>query len=703
VAGAGIAGFTYYSTTVKLPDQIELPLSSTIMYAGGSKQLAKLGEVNRTLVKINDIPADMQHAVASAEDRNFYKHDGVDYAGIARAAWNNFTGGDTQGASTITQQYARNALDLEGVSYARKVREAVLASKLADKYSREQIMEFYLNTVYWGRGAYSVESAAQAYFGKQPVPDKVTGNKGFDPQLNPVAAKDRWNYVLDGMVEKGWLDAGKRQSLKYPVVLKWDPKKACVAECGFNTPAGNVINYVTAEMAEMGLCDEGHCMDELRKGGYKVTTSIDPDMQKAAEDIAWRARPDSELAGQPKNLMAAVVSVDPNTGRVLSYFGGSTGSGHDFAGKNLEGGQWTGGHPPGSSFKVYTLATALENNISMQSRWSAKPFKDDGHSIGNAGRRPKCNDWCTLEESTVQSYNVPFYHIAKELGPEKVVELAKKAGVTMMWPSGKGEAPVDLTKPVTAKQLHSKFAPFVGYGQYPITVLDHANGLATLAARGIYRKAHFVVKIEQKDHDTGKWIKKGGEKLAYQRAINPQVVDDVTATLVKIPRANGHALKDGRDAAGKTGTWELNETSSDNAHAWMVGYTPQVATAVWVGNVKDEKAIKDKNGQKIQGSRLPGDIWERYMNKVHEGKEVKNFPPASNIGDDDAGNGKSPPPTDPSQPPCVIPVLCPPNNQGGQDNNGGNNDGPGGGRRNGDGNGNGPGGGPPILPPPPPN
>jgi membrane peptidoglycan carboxypeptidase len=715
-----VVAVTYYSTTVKLPENIELPLSSTIMYAGSKKQIAKVGEVNRSLVKINQIPQYVQHAVASAEDRNFYKHEGIDYLGIARAAWNNLTGGDTQGASTITQQYARNALELEGVTYARKVREAVLASKLSDKYTREQIMEFYLNTIYFGRGAYSIESAAQVYFKKpvnrlskaeaavlaavikQPVPDKATGHQGYDPGINKEAAVDRWNYVLDGMVEKGWLDAAERQTLKYPAYQPVNEKASCT-DCGLNTPAGNVVNYVAREMAEMGLCEEGKCMAELRKGGYRVTTSIDPDMQKAAEEAAWRKIKDSELAPQPKNLMAALVSIDPNTGRVLAYFGGENSTGFDYAGKNWDSkGNLIGGQPPGSSFKVYTLAAALENNISLQSHWKAKPFRDDGRLVENAGRNPKCGDFCTLEFSTLQSYNVPFYHITKEIGPDKVLDMAKAAGITTMWPN-EGPA-VDLTKTKSKDVAPSKFYHVLGYGQYRITVLDHAQGLATLAARGIYRKAHFVVTVEKKDPATGKWIKKAAEVHKPEKRIRPQVADDVTATLAKIPDQNGDDLNDGRDAAGKTGTWELSETSRENAHAWMVGYTPQMATAVWVGNGGSKQLpIKLKGGKRIGGSDLPADIWKRYMNAAHDGLEKQEFREPANIGDDEAGNGKAPEPTrPPTTPDCNIPIICPPPNGEGdrdRDGNGGGN-GPGG---NGPGfPGGGGGGSPPIILPPPP-
>ncbi|HEX5543736.1 MAG TPA: transglycosylase domain-containing protein, partial [Micromonospora sp.] len=301
LSGAGVVGGTYYATTVPLPKDLPLPLASTVYYANGKTQLAKLGEFNRSFVKIDQIPEHVQHAVAAAEDRNFYEHSGVDYVGIARAAWNNLTGGSKQGASTITQQYAKNAMDLQG-GYARKVKEAILASKLNDEYSKPEIMERYLNTIYFGRGAYGIEAAAQTYFKKsvdkldeaegavlaaiikQPV--ATAAHKGYDPGVNPEVAKDRWNYVLGGMVEEGWLTKEKRDELAYPEkTLQPLPKDGhCYVGCGVATPAGNVVNYIKAEFVEMKLCEDvDSCGEEIKKKGYRITTTLDHRLQKAAE------------------------------------------------------------------------------------------------------------------------------------------------------------------------------------------------------------------------------------------------------------------------------------------------------------------------------------------------------------------------------------------------------------------------------------
>ena len=669
LAGGLVVGATYYYDDVALPSDFKIPESTTIFFNDGKSQLAKLGDVNRSIVPAEGIPVDVQHAVISAEDRKFLEHGGVDVQGIFRAAWNNVTGGETQGASTITQQYARHIADLNGITYARKIREAVLANKLEQKFKKTDILANYLNIIYFGRGAYGIEAAAQTYFSvpanklsveqsavlaaviKQtdPVPG---GHQGYDPAYNEAAAKDRWGYVLDGMVQLGWLDAGKRAAMQYPKVNPYDGK-SCAIDCGINQPTGNVINYVRDELAKMGLGD-------WKKGGYQITTSISPTLQQYAQNAAQRSVKGSLMELQPPNLMAALVAIDPTTGRVLAYYGGDNGTGTDYAGVNHEGGALTGGHSPGSSFKLYTLAAGMEEDVGLGSYWDATKVKDGPFTISNAGRTPACAKSCTLEYSALQSYNVPFYWLTKEIGPAKVVDAARKAGVKTMW-NDAGEA-FDLASKPAAQLAPAVFNTQVGFGQYKITVLDHANGVATFAARGVYRPAHFVVEVKHKN-DKGQFVKVGGEQVKPQQVFHADKVDDIVSVLSNYP---GKTLEGGRPSGRKTGTWQLGQTA-ENKDAWMVGFTPQIATAVWVGNVGKELPIKDKNGNRIQGATLPTDIWKKFMDAAQKGLKVEKFPERKNTGDDSwpKANGVSPTPSLPGGQPCMIPIICPPPGGGG--------------------------------------
>ncbi|MFD6666997.1 transglycosylase domain-containing protein, partial [Micromonospora chalcea] len=740
LAGIGVVSFTWYSTKVVLPEDTIPPLSTTI-YDSSGKAFARIGDQNRQLVTIDQIPEHVQHAVAAAEDRNFYKHSGVDYKGITRAAWNNLTGGDKQGASTITQQYARNAFDnLNQDTYGRKVKEAVLASKLNDKYDKRVIMQHYLNVIYFGRGAYGIQAASLTYFNKnvkdlnvaeaavlaalikQPEPSAT--HKGYDPAINAQAAVDRWNYVINGMITEKWLDAPNtpQHPTEYPKNIQ-KPSKSSAGGYGIDTPYGNVVNYVSQELREMKLCTDNEaevtekkplCAKALSRGGYKITTTINRKMQEAALDAAQRARKGSELAGQRSNLMAAVVAIDPKTGRVLAYYGGDNGTGTDYAGKNVDNGVVSGGHSPGSSFKIYTLAAALKEGISLKSRWKGSAFTPKGtkFKVSNAGAdKVSCGDSCTLELSTLKSLNVPFYYITEKIGPDKVLDMAKQAGVTTMWQTDTNPAKAhDLTKADPKDLAPSPFFHVLGYGQYPITVLDHANGVATFANQGMYHKAHFIRKVEKQNPDTGKWDLVGAEKLKGQQRIEKDIVADVTSVLKQYPGQINKRLDEGRQVAEKTGTWELGDKTTRNGDAWMIGYTPQLATAVWVGNVKDRKPIQYKDGRDISGARMPGDIFQRFMNDALKGKDKEEFPPAANVGKDDTGNGEIPPPANepgqPGGPGCdPLGLFCPGGTPGGGTPGGGGDQGgtpgggglPGGGGRPGGG-----GGGGGLLPSTPP-
>ncbi|HEX8631774.1 MAG TPA: transglycosylase domain-containing protein, partial [Catenuloplanes sp.] len=606
LAGSSVMAFTYYYDKVPAADYTELE-TTTITYANG-RQLAKIGEQNRTIVPADKISPVVTNAVMAAEDKNFMDHGGIDLKGIARAAWNNISGGSTQGASTITQQYARHAADLNEISVGRKVREAMLSRKIEADMTKQEILGKYLNAIYFGRGAHGVEAAAQAYFKKsvltppgkdraltveeaavlasvikQPEFDPSTGHKGYDPQVNPEGAKERWAYTLGNMQEKGWITPDQRTNAKYPKVERYDPKKDCATGCVGKTPQGNIVNRVKEELTAMGIPWE--------KGGYKITTTIDPRAQDAAQNAAQNRQVGSPMNKLPKNYRAALVAVEPETGRVLAYYGGDDGTGTDFAGLNEVDGKIFGGHPPGSSFKTITLAAGLKEGYSFESRWDATKKTEDGKEINNAGRKIPCGKSCDLERSTVQSYNFAFYWLADQVGVDKVLAAAKSAGITSMW-NDKGDY-LDLTKENLANGK-SKLGidNQVGFGQYAVTVLDQANGMATLANRGKYIKAHFVKTVEEKDL-TGVWRKRGGEQLKPREAFPAAEMDNLNGVLQKVPAVGNDQLRGGRPAAGKTGTWEFDK--KDNAHAWMIGATPQIASAVWVGGEKGG-AIKERDG-----------------------------------------------------------------------------------------------------------
>lgn len=643
---------TYYVDNVAMLDPKNLPSAQTtkIFADDGKTQIAQLGTENREAIPMSLLPDPVKNALIAGEDKDFYNHHGVSVSGIARAAWNNVTGGDTQGASTITQQYVKIATqDLE-MSIFRKLREAVLARKLEDKYGKQDILGFYLNNVYFGRGAIGVQVAARTFFNKNAKdltvaeaavlgavvrqPEETGSFAGYDPQLNAQAAQDRWAYVLDNMVDAKWLSEADRAAAQYPKNILPIRKDAGNAQWGLKgvgatgLTTGNTVNYIADELKAAP-----YNITDLKTGGYRITTTIDAKAQAAAEGAARRGANGSLMNGQKANVMAAIVAIEPKTGRVLAYYGGDDATGHDYAGKNFENGQLTGGHPAGSSFKVYTLAAALTDGYSLESHFDPAAFQDGEFSIQNAGRDvdESCGNYCTLEWATVHSYNVPFYKVTKLMGVDKVTTMAKAAGISTMWNTGDGKA-YDLTSKTFKQTSNSPFYYHAGFGQYPITVLDHASGVATLANRGAYNKPHFVLKVERPIAGTDKFQPVGGEKLKADQTIDQGVADDVNYVLQKIPGQSSHTLSGGRPATGKTGTWQCQNTKH-NCHAWFVGSTKQIAAAVWVGNTGKEQPVYEKSGKDISGAGLPGNIWEKFMNAAHKGAGEQRFADKAGVGD----------------------------------------------------------------------
>ncbi|MCA2212712.1 transglycosylase domain-containing protein [Jidongwangia harbinensis] len=717
--GAGVVAGTWFFDGVEFNEPTAEGQVTQLVASDGKKTIATLGEQNRSVVPYQSINPIIGQAVIAAEDKNFYDHNGIDMKGIARAAWNNFTGGSKQGASTITQQYARHAAELKEISYNRKLREAVIARKMEDKYEKPEILGRYLNSVYFGRGAYGIEAAVKAYFGtnrsatvqpgqkgavtaaeaavlasviRQPEPSNTT--KGYDPQNDLEAAKQRWGYTLSNMIEKGWLTEATKPTT-YPKVREFNPS-ACRTTCGNDKPTGKIVKYVKQELLAMGIKQE-----ELNKGGLKITTTIDADVQKAAETAAARTSKESPLSKLSSTYKSALVAVDPENGRVLAYYGGPEGDGvgWDYAGPNYtkSGSFMGGGRPPGSSAKIYTLLAGVSAGYGFNTTWDAKKLKANGEKINNSGRTSfACDERrCELDKATVESYNFPFYWLADMLGPDKVLEAYHKAGVQYVASPTKIGSRIDLGK-ASEKQLR-QYGQEVAIGQYAITVLDHANGVATLAADGTYNKAHFVRKVEKRDDKTGKFKPFHNEKLKPKTAFDKNVIAAIDHVLQKVPGANSKNLDGGRPAIAKTGTWEYQDgKTGENGDAWMVGATRQIAAAVWIGREKAQKngqmkllPIKQANGDGMNGGSTPGEVWKMFMDLAHKNMESKEFLPNVDVGDPNKkGNGLEPEPEVETPPDvCNIPGFCGDGN--GNNNNGGGNGGPGNGGPGNGGPGNG--------------
>jgi membrane peptidoglycan carboxypeptidase len=646
LVGTGLAAAGYYVDSIPLPADLALPEATTVYYADGVTPIARLGAVNRTILKPDEINDAVKHAIVSAEDRSYWTNDGVDLRGVVRAAWNNVTGGETQGASTITQQYARIAAGLKGVTYARKAREAMLAWKIDRSYSKDEILAFYLNTVPFGRGAYGIEAAAETFFGKtarrtdppdrqvtvaeamllatlvkqpEPDPDDPKGRPGYDPARGGVAAANsvsRWEYVRTGMVQLGYLTPGDAAAVQYPSTVRGLDETGDLQ--ALDRPTGLAVSHVLSELRQRDPF-RGKPADYIDNGGFHIVTTLNPRIQAAAEAAADVRRPTAPEAvrNQPADWQAALVAVEPGTGRVLAYYGGNSGTGADYAGWFYDAsGAATGfgQHPPGSSFKVYDMAEALRQGISLSSHWDApdtKEFPNSARTFGtlagpvrNSSTAP-CQPDCTLWESAVASLNVPFFDLTEHLGAANVVEMARRSGINSLWTEDGRR--VDLAPAGT----EFPFTTEVGIGQYGVTVLDHANGMATFAAGGQAAPAHFVREVT---HDGERVY---AEQLTHTSiGLTPEQVNELTWVLSRVPSAQ---LGNGWDAAGKTGTWQADRSTTRNAHTWMAGYTGALAVAVWLGTTDGKALVTDTGDYAVYGSTHAAAIWRQFLTQALAG------------------------------------------------------------------------------------
>lgn len=594
----------------------ELPVtaqSSTILAGDGTPIVTLHAEENRANVTLAEIPDHLEQAVVAIEDERFWLHHGVDLRAILRAVRVNAEeGGVAQGGSTITQQLVKTLLLNSRQTLDRKIQEAALAWQLEDRYTKERILELYLNTIYYGNGAYGVAAAANEYFGK-PV-DQLTVAEGallagviqapgdYDPRRNPDAAVGRRNVVLAEMAEQEYLDeAGQAAATAEPLTLV-----DAVPAVEERYPAGHFVE----EVKQWILDDErfGETALERRQllfaGGIQVHTTIDLGLQAAAEAAVAEVLPDA--ASDPE---AAVVTIEPATGHVLAMVGGRDFFGtHETAKFNLAMGR---GRHTGSSFKPLVLAAALEDGMSLGEVFPAPsqihltygnpPRSWDPENYEGSGPGTPVN----LVEATVRSYNTVYAQLILDIGVEEALDVAASMGIT---------TPLDIE-------------PAAVLGANDVQPLEMASAYATLANRGVRVDPVFVTRVVRND---GTILYEAEHN--QERVLEADVADQVTSVLEQvISRGTGTAARLGRPAAGKTGT------AQEWRNAWFCGYVPQLSTAVWIGYAGAEQLamVPPRTSIRVTGGSYPAEIWQRYMTAATDGLEPLDFatpPPIPSTG-----------------------------------------------------------------------
>lgn len=608
----GVGGMSLYQVSQRLPtiEEIGLSASATRIYSADGVLLARLFKENRDYVRLQDIPQAMQDATVAIEDERFYTHSGLDMRGIARAFVTNIERGKMgQGASTITQQLARNAYDLgKQKTFNRKIQEAIVALRLERKYTKKEILEGYLNEVFYGANSYGVQAAARQYFGK-PAKDMTLAQcallaglpqrpTGYNPYNNPSAAKTRRNIVLARMAELGYITRAQAKTAEAePIHLAYDkPTQAN------HWKAPYFVDYVIREL------ETRYEPEQIYRGGLEVHTSLLYSMQKQAEDAVRNGLASAVRRGKvdPK-VQCALTCVDPHNGYVRAMVGGKSWKDSKFnrAINNTR--------QPGSTFKLFVYTTALNQGWSQ---WRVVNDSPKSWKQGNGKWWSPKNDNnrfsgpMSLHRALANSVNMVAIKVADAVGMDNIIQLARKLGL---------EGP-----------LRPGLATAIGSGG--ASTLEMAGAYGAFAVKGAYIKPNPITLVKDRN---GNILEQANPVAAH--VVKPSVANEMDDMLRAVV-TDGTARNVGRAVAesyGKTGT------TQDNRDAWFVGFTPQLSTAVWIGYDNNRPM------NRAYGGATCGPIWIEFMQQALK-VNPKNRPDYidTSASKTDGSGGSSDMPTD---------------------------------------------------------
>ncbi|MDC0768467.1 transglycosylase domain-containing protein [Streptomyces sp. HD] len=657
-----VAGIGYAMVGVPQIDETAKAQNNVYYWSDKSEMVSTGGETNRQIVNLSQIPKAMQNAVISQENKTFYSDSGIDPKGIARAVFNMATGGETQGGSTITQQYVKNArLGDQSQTISRKFKEIFISVKVGTTVSKDDIMAGYLNSAYYGRNAYGIQAAARAYFNKDAIKlnegecaflaAMLKGATYYDPagspsidakasaQANSKRALVQMQDTLDKMVEYGHLSPDVRA--KYTKLPNWKNPR-------FNTALSGQVGYLV-DLANSYLVnnskDTGITEQKLRDGGLSIYTTFDKkkvnELEKAVKKVQKASIKPKERPETDTHVQFGGASVSPATGAIEAIYGGEDATKHFTNNANETGAQ------VGSTFKPFVLAAAMKwgvrdknlgpdqaqderTKVSPKSLYSGKNKLKIRDYKGDIWRNEKGEEWnqvndgdqslgsppqykIDLREAMRESVNSAFVQLGMDVGLDKVKEAAVDAGV--------------LESSLTGTDY-----PSFSIGTSQPSAIRMAGAYATFATSGKQRSPFSVEKVTDKDGEVYT------HETVTKNAFTAQVADNVTDVLkTVVERGTGtNAQLTGREVAGKTGTTDGNRS------AWFVGYTPQLSTAISMFRLDDNEKNQNREflemygtgGQKkIHGASFPSLIWHDYMEQALKGKKPEPFPVPEPIGE----------------------------------------------------------------------
>ncbi|TDD98239.1 transglycosylase domain-containing protein [Jiangella asiatica] len=606
----GVTGVSIAYALTDIPEANDFARSeATIVYWNdGETELGRFSAENRETVDISDIPQACQDAVVAAEDRSFYENNGFDPVGMARAGIGYIqNNGSTAagGGSTITQQYVKNYYLTQDQTLSRKVQELFIAVKIDQQLDKDDILASYLNTIWFGRGVYGIQTASRSYFGK-PVSELgvaecaalagiLRSPTRYDPTLGAENAdrfQGRFDYVIDGMVDIGALDAAEAETLTPPAIVP--EQKTNV----FGGPNGYLLQQVRDELLANGFTE-----NDIDTGGLRVVTTFDPQAQTAAIQAVEAERPQEDADG----VRVALAAVTPGDGAVVAMYGGPDAVEQPF--NDAVDGSIQGG----STVKPFTLATALSQGISLESRYSGNTLTDPilGPPVHNQGDE-EYGEAIDLVTATENSMNTAFVDLAMDIGPDSIVDTMLAAGLTY---APDEEAELRLNPRVT-----------IGIGH--VRPIDMAESYATLAAGGRHADWYTVRSVTEPGGNVPYRVDPAPESVLDAGA----VADTTYALSQVVENGSGREAQElGRPAAGKTGTHE-------DLTAWFSGYTPQLAASVAIfrgdGETAGTVSLDGVAGMDtFTGGRFPARIWTAFMTAALEGQEVMEFPEPAEVGE----------------------------------------------------------------------
>ncbi|MEU5139901.1 transglycosylase domain-containing protein [Streptomyces sp. NPDC021139] len=655
----GAAGLAYAMVSVPVIDESATAQNNVYYWADNTQMVATGGDRNRQSVDLSQIPKAMRNAVISQENKTFYSDSGIDPKGIARAVFNMAKGGETQGGSTITQQYVKNAmLNDQSQTVSRKVKEIFVSIKVGTDVSKDDILEGYLNSAYYGRGAYGIQAAARAYFNVDAVdlnPGQCAflssvlkgatyydpaGSIAIDPAATPEANKKRalsqMQDTLDKMVEYGHLSQAERA--KYPELPTTQNPQS-------NANLGGQIGYLV-RLAKASVVRSGAVTEQqLEKGGYSIYTTFEKkkvdELEKAVQKVYKEKIDPKKRPKTDTHVQFGGASIDTRTGAIKAIYGGEDATKHFTNNADVTGAQ------VGSTFKPFVLAAAMKwgvrdpdlgpvqaqderTVVSPKSLYSGKNDLKINNYDGSIWENEKGEQWrqendgqdslgdppdykIDLREAMRESVNSAFVQLGMDVGLDKVKESAVDAGLLEDSLAGSGY-------------------PSFSIGVSDPSAIRMAGAYATFADSGKQREPFSVTKVTNKDGTL--YTHKVEEKQAFTAKVADNVTDVLKTVVEKGTGTN--AQLPGREVAGKTGTTDGNKS------AWFVGYTPQMSTAISMYRYPDDETIKDRTflemfgtggEKKIHGASFPSTIWQDYMSDAVKGMKVEKFPKPEPIGE----------------------------------------------------------------------